>query len=70
MPLTISRPSAAKLIGISLDAITKKTESGEIAVQMQGSRSKVPVGELARIGKVTIAELAERYDAMFSDDAA
>jgi hypothetical protein len=67
MPLTISRPRSAKLIGISITDMNKKTESGEIAVEWQGSRRNIPVGELARIGHISVEDLAVRYAAMFPD---
>lgn len=67
MPLTISRPKSAKLIGISITDMNKKTESGEIAVEWQGTRRNIPVGELARIGHISVEELAIRYAAFFPD---
>lgn len=68
MPLTISRPKAAILLGISLDAVTKKTESGEFPVEWQGKRRKIPAGVIARAGQITVAELADRWAAFFPDD--
>jgi hypothetical protein len=67
MPLTISRPKSAKLLGISITEMNKKTESGDVAVEWKGTRRDIPVGELARIGHITIEELAVRYAAFFPD---
>lgn len=66
MPLTITRPRAAKLLGWSVTEMNKQTESGAVAVEWTGARRKIPAGELARISGCSVSELADLYERMFS----
>lgn len=67
MPLTLTRPVAAKLLGISVAQMNTDTESGKIPVVWRGSRRSVSAGTLADIAGITVSELSDLYEKMFGD---